>query len=421
MRKILVLLSLGLVALTGCKKDSTPSLVENTVLPPATETFAPGAAVTIKGSGFTAADEIWFRAQTKATDDIQATVTKQTATEITFIVPQGLPAGEQTVLLKRDDREMLLGKITVAETTATAKLYGYGGFMFEDYMLLAEVNKATGELTEIVKLPAKISESLDELWGEYMVVNPADGNIYICKRTEGTFALRLDLYRVNPNSKTLDKIGEIMTSRTQQTYYLLIIEGQLHALVEKESDYADHSYSLVSIDMKTAKQTTVADFGSLPPFEGVPGEYLYDKTTHSLILIIDRQLIRLDIDNQEIITGEKFDGELILFQKDGTVCGAFQNAETNINMVDFRTIDTENLTPGESLGSAKSFSENQDPYGDIQSFYTWTYDAATGKAYSVISPEPSEIWTFCAFDFNTKKLEEIKISSPKVWMLGLFQ
>ncbi|WP_300852032.1 IPT/TIG domain-containing protein, partial [uncultured Rikenella sp.] len=125
MRKILVLLSLGLVALTGCKKDSTPSLVENTVLPPATETFAPGASVTIKGSGFTAADEIWFRAQTKATDDIQATVTKQTATEITFIVPQGLPAGKQTVLLKRDDREMPLGKITVAEPSA-AKLYGIG-------------------------------------------------------------------------------------------------------------------------------------------------------------------------------------------------------------------------------------------------------------------------------------------------------
>lgn len=419
MRKILVLLGLGLVALTGCKKDSTPSLVENPILPPSTETFAPGATVTIKGSGFTDADEIWFRAQTKATDDIQATITKQTATEITFIVPQGLPAGEQTVLLKRDDQEMPLGKITVAEATTSTKLYAIGSTDDSDTEVLWEIDKATGELTEIVKLPIEVSESVEEWWGDYPVVNPADGNIYLYKWFETTNVS--DLYRINPTNKTLEKIGQLQDGNEDAHYYLCMVDNQLHALIEKETtDDEETFYSFVSIDPNTAAQTPVADFGSLHQALNIPlsvsagldgeGKFYYDIATKSLIVPIFKdvegdcwQLTRFDIVNQKIIPGVgSSDNYISLFVKDSKACGAFYNDD--INTVDFRVIDTEKLTAGESLGSTSTGNEDKF-FGE-----TWIYDTATGKGYATMYFEDSsdEYSLFGAFDFNTKEFKEIK-------------
>ncbi|MDE6499615.1 MAG: DUF4784 family protein [Rikenella sp.] len=427
MRKILVLLGLGLVALTGCKKDSTPSLVENPVLPPATETFAPGASVTIKGSGFTAADEIWFRPQTKATDDIQATITKQTATEITFIVPQGLPAGEQTVLLKRDDQEMPLGKITVAEATTSTKLYAIGMPDDEDTYVLWEIDKTTGELTEIVKLPTK-DEEYD--W-ESPVVDPTTGNIYIiCKEwIETENSTQIELYRINPNDKTPKFVG-VLSNEKDTEYNLCIVDGRLHALVEKTvgkmyENNRESFYSLVSIDTETAEQTPVADFGSLYQTLDIPGDVpagidgtaIYDKTTNSLIVPIYKdveidawQLARFDITNKKIIPGEKFndDDYISIFPKDGTICGAFQTDAAN--SVDFRPIDTEKLTAGNSIGSIPfecDFDER------------WCYDASSETAFTTVYKNGTH--TFVAFDFNTQKFEEIKAYTPGIDLYELFQ
>ena len=132
---------IGAVVLVGCSKDDGGNeggdpLVTNVTLPSMGTSFASGETVTITGNGFTASDAILFRVPTKATaptTDIRATIIKVTATELTFKVPEGLPAGENSVILKRNDSEMVLGKIAIeAEDPtpepepATAKLYGVG-------------------------------------------------------------------------------------------------------------------------------------------------------------------------------------------------------------------------------------------------------------------------------------------------------
>ena len=70
---------------------------------------------------------------TAPTTDIRATVVKVTANKLAFEVPEGLPAGENSVILKRGDSEMTLGKIFVkveepppGPEPQTAVLYGFG-------------------------------------------------------------------------------------------------------------------------------------------------------------------------------------------------------------------------------------------------------------------------------------------------------
>lgn len=429
MRKILLLLGLGLVALTGCKKDSSSleeSLIANLVMPEGP--FAPGASVTIQGSGFTSADEIWFRTPTKADGDIQATVTHQAANELTFTVPQ-VSAGEHAVILKRSGREMTLGKITVIES---AKLYAFGSPDDEENYVLWEIDKATGELMEIVQIPTSENEG----WGsdkDSPVVDPVSGNIYYYKWTDTENTTQIELYRVNPNDKTLKFVG-LLDDEEDTRYDLCIVDGQLHALIEKwkdsDEDDLETFYSLVAINPETAEQTVVADFGSLEQalndisagfYDDVNGQYLYDKTTHSLILTIyndtetnDCQLVRLDIDNQKIIAGEKFNNHCItLFLKDSKVCGAFYNDD--INTVDFRLIDTEKLTAGNSIGSATL---------ETDSFKgPWCYDASTGKAFGQFWKESDagyDYSVFGAFDFNTQKVIEIKEYASEIGF-DLFQ
>lgn len=433
MRKILLLLGLGLVALTGCKKDSSSleeSLIANLVMPEGP--FAPGASVTIQGSGFTSADEIWFRTPTKANGDIQATVTHQAANELTFTVPQ-VPAGEHAVVLKRGEKEMPLGKLTVSEAAAT-KLYAFGSPDDEENYVLWEIDKATGELMEIVQIPTSENEG----WGsdkDSPVVDPVSGNIYYYKWTETENSEQVDLYRFEPSNKTLKKIGLLDQIEAEDTRYdLCIVDGQLHALIEKwkdsDEDDLETFYSLVSINPETAEQTVVADFGSLEQalndisagfYDDVNGQYLYDKTTHSLILSIvigiDHdccQLVRLDIANKKIIAGEKFNNHCItLFLKDSKVCGAFYNDD--INTVDFRLIDTEKLTAGNSIGSATL---------ETDSFKgPWCYDASTGKAFGQFWKESDagyDYSVFGAFDFNTQKVIEIKEYASEIGF-DLFQ
>ena len=121
MKKLFLAMLIGAVALVGCSKDDGGNeggdpLVTNVTLPAAGTSFASGETVTITGNGFTASDAILFRVPTKATaptTDIRATIIKVTATELTFEVPEGLPAGENSVILKRGASEMTLGKISI--------------------------------------------------------------------------------------------------------------------------------------------------------------------------------------------------------------------------------------------------------------------------------------------------------------------
>lgn len=455
MRKILLLLGLGLVALTGCKKDSTPALVESPTLPPATESFAPGASVAVWGTGFTAVDEIWFRAQTEDESDTQAEIVLLTDNELIFTVPQ-VSAGEHTVILKRDGREMNLGTITVAEVTLYVKLYGIGRINVQDdphesdtemdtdaedsdvdtdNAVLWEIDKTTGEMTELVQLPV---ESDNEEWWRLPVVVRVNGNVYCYKKIETGDSERFDLYRVNLSSKTLDKVGQLKDNNETENYYLCVIDSRLHALIEKESE-AGTFYSLVSIDPNTAAQTVVADFGSLHQALNIPTSvsaglddsetetlFCYDATTRSLILSIfkdtetdDWQLVKLDIAGQKIIPGEQFNGDacFTLFSKDGAVCGAFYNK--GLNSVDFRSINTESLTAGDLLGSAAT-ENNEAFYGE-----TWVYDGVTNKSYTVMEKTRNasgvvEQYVIGVFDFNTGEFSELASHATNFELWAVF-
>lgn len=119
MKKLLYFV-LTAALLFGCKKDDngTPCPVSDATLPTssAENPIPAGSAVTIQGSGFTAGSEIWLRALTKATDDVQATVTGHTSTSITFTAPTTV-SGEQSIILKQDGGEWPLGKMYFAETS----------------------------------------------------------------------------------------------------------------------------------------------------------------------------------------------------------------------------------------------------------------------------------------------------------------
>lgn len=424
MKKLFIILSLGLLALTGCndKGNPQPPLVTNPTLPPATEDFAPGETITVTGSGFTASDQIWFRTPTKADGDIQAAIVKQTETEITFTVPQGLPEGECTLVLKRGGTEMVLGKVTIGESVpaATTKLYGYG--YAQDKGAIGEIDTTTGTLTPIISLTRDQAP-------ESKIVILKNGKIY-WNTTEDKH-----LYCVDPQSKTIQEIGLL----PENFYTLCFIDGKLHALLISDTE---RSYSLVSVDPNTATTTPVADFGSIYQALNIPtsidagldSEYglVYDPDTKSLITMvyIDRetdcwQLARLDITNQKIVPGETVNFDFpTLFQMGDKVCGAFHNTqETSPNYlgvmdVEFRPINTTTLTSGASVGNV-TLENNVIFSEDI----VWRYDAETGKAYGVVWKNfdtPNEKSAIAVFDFNTQQFFLLPAYSTDIQLRNVF-
>lgn len=113
MKKFLFLFMLSGFFLACSNDDSNGDLpVKDVEIPKFENPVKPGESVTIKGEGFTSKSEIWFRALSGKSDvalsgDVKATVTEVTATGITFITPDVY--GNQSVLLKEDGKEYLLG------------------------------------------------------------------------------------------------------------------------------------------------------------------------------------------------------------------------------------------------------------------------------------------------------------------------
>lgn len=435
MKKLLLVLSLGLAVLTGCNDkgaNTPPPLVTDPVLPPVTEEFSPGETVTITGSGFTASDEIWLRMPTKADGDIQAAIVKQTPTEITFTVPQGLPEGECTLILKRGGTEMVLGKVAIGESVpaAAAKLYGYG--YAQDKGTIWEIDTTTGALTPIISLTE------DQELDDSRIVISENGKLYYKGWNSNE---ERHLYCVDPQSKTIQKIGLL----PEEFYTLCVIDGKLHALIESgdwSPENTELSYSLVSVDPNTAATTLVADFGSIYQALNIPtsvvagldSEYalVYDPDTKSLIamIYIDRetdywQLARLDIVNQKIVPGETVNFDYpALFHMGDKVCGAFYNTqETSPNYlgrmgVEFRPINTTTLTSEASIGNVTL--ENNVIFGED---IIWRYDAETGKAYGVVWKNfdtPNEESAVAVFDFNTQQFSLFPAYSTDIQLKSVF-
>ena len=420
MKKLFLAMLIGAVALVGCSKDDGGNeggdpLVTNVTLPAAGTSFASGETVTITGNGFTASDAILFRVPTKATaptTDIRATIIKGTATELTFEVPEGLPAGENSVILKRGASEMTLGKISIEaeEPTPgpepqTAILYGFG--IKDNHTVVYRIDAENGALTEIAALQD----------GEYLsgaVTIPGSGMIFGIAREEAWGAGAV--CRFDPETKTY----EVLTETIPDIEILGVTKDKLYALcVGTSAVAADTEISLSEIDPQTGAIDKVT-FGKFLPTTTQDigwsdyGTLVYDPQSDRLLTTPriydgeneDFHLLAFDMATQKAVLGERLatDNVNYLFRKGNDICAVYERivnygTANESAVTDLYTVDPTAMTLGNKIG------------GDIaDSWFGWNYDAATERMYG-LSEEDWETKTYSigVYDWKAgsfKKLSE---------------
>ena len=420
MKKLFLAMLIGAVALVGCSKDDGGNeggdpLVTNVTLPAAGTSFASGETVTITGNGFTASDAILFRVPTKATaptTDIRATIIKVTATELTFEVPEGLPAGENSVILKRGASEMTLGKISIEaeEPTPgpepqTAILYGFG--IKDNHTVVYRIDAENGALTEIAALQD----------GEYLsgaVTIPGSGMIFGIAREEAWGAGAV--CRFDPETKTY----EVLTETIPDIEILGVTKDKLYALcVGTSAVAADTEISLSEIDPQTGAIDKVT-FGKFLPTTTQDigwsdyGTLVYDPQSDRLLTTPriydgeneDFHLLAFDMATQKAVLGERLatDNVNYLFRKGNDICAVYERivnygTANESAVTDLYTVDPTAMTLGNKSG------------GDIaDSWFGWNYDAATERMYG-LSEEDWETKTYSigVYDWKAgsfKKLSE---------------
>lgn len=402
---------IGAVALVGCSKDDGGNeggdpLVTNVTLPAAGTSFASGETVTITGNGFTASDAILFRVPTKATaptTDIRATIIKVTATELTFEVPEGLPAGENSVILKRGASEMTLGKISIEaeEPTPgpepqTAILYGFG--IKDNHTVVYRIDAENGALTEIAALQD----------GEYLsgaVTIPGSGMIFGIAREEALGAGAV--CRFDPETKTY----EVLTETIPDIEMLGVTKDKLYALcVGTSAVAADTEISLSEIDPQTGAIDKVT-FGKFLPTTTQDigwsdyGTLVYDPQSDRLLTTPriydgeneDFHLLAFDMATQKAVLGERLatDNVNYLFRKGNDICAVYERivnygTANESAVTDLYTVDPTAMTLGNKIG------------GDIaDSWFNWNYDAATERMYG-LSEEDWETKTYSVGVYDWK-------------------
>ena len=420
MKKLFLAMLIGAVALVGCSKDDGGNeggdpLVTNVTLPAAGTSFASGETVTITGNGFTASDAILFRVPTKATaptTDIRATIIKVTATELTFEVPEGLPAGENSVILKRGASEMTLGKISIEaeEPTPgpepqTAILYGFG--IKDNHTVVYRIDAENGALTEIAALQD----------GEYLssaVTIPGSGMIFGVAREEAWGAGAV--CRFDPETKTY----EVLTETIPDIEMLGVTQDKLYALcVGTSAVAADTEISLSEIDPQTGAIDKVT-FGKFLPTTTQDigwsdyGTLVYDPQSDRLLTTPriydgeneDFHLLAFDMATQKAVLGERLATNNVnyLFRKGNDICAVYERVANygtanESAVTDLYTVDPTAMTLGNKIGS------------DIaDSWFNWNYDAATERMYG-LSEEDWETKTYSigVYDWKAgsfKKLSE---------------
>ena len=420
MKKLFLAMLIGAVALVGCSKDDGGNeggdpLVTNVTLPAAGTSFASGETVTITGNGFTASDAILFRVPTKATaptTDIRATIIKVTATELTFEVPEGLSAGENSVILKRGASEMTLGKISIEaeEPTPgpepqTAILYGFG--IKDNHTVVYRIDAENGALTEIAALQD----------GEYLsgaVTIPGSGMIFGIAREEAWGAGAV--CRFDPETKTY----EVLTETIPDIEILGVTKDKLYALcVGTSAVAADTEISLSEIDPQTGAIDKVT-FGKFLPTTTQDigwsdyGTLVYDPQSDRLLTTPriydgeneDFHLLAFDMATQKAVLGERLatDNVNYLFRKGNDICAVYERivnygTANESAVTDLYTVDPTAMTLGNKIGS------------DIaDSWFNWNYDAATERMYG-LSEEDWETKTYSigVYDWKAgsfKKLSE---------------
>ncbi|MDO5385527.1 MAG: IPT/TIG domain-containing protein [Rikenellaceae bacterium] len=420
MKKLFLAMLIGAVALVGCSKDDGGNeggdpLVTNVTLPAAGTSFASGETVTITGNGFTASDAILFRVPTKATaptTDIRATIITVTATELTFEVPEGLPAGENSVILKRGASEMTLGKISIEaeEPTPgpepqTAILYGFG--IKDNHTVVYRIDAENGALTEIAALQD----------GEYLsgaVTIPGSGMIFGIAREEAWGAGAV--CRFDPETKTY----EVLTETIPDIEMLGVTKDKLYALcVGTSAVAADTEISLSEIDPQTGAIDKVT-FGKFLPTTTQDigwsdyGTLVYDPQSDRLLTTPriydgeneDFHLLAFDMATQKAVLGERLatDNVNYLFRKGNDICAVYERVANygtanESAVTDLYTVDPTAMTLGNKIG------------GDIaDSWFNWNYDAATERMYGLSEEDwETETYSIGVYDWKAgsfKKLSE---------------
>ncbi|WP_300727381.1 IPT/TIG domain-containing protein [uncultured Rikenella sp.] len=275
MKKLLYFV-LTAALLFGCKKDDngTPCPVSGATLPTssAENPIQAGSAVTIQGSGFTAGSEIWLRALTKATDDVQATVTGHTSTSITFTAPTTV-SGEQSIILKQDGGEWPLGKMYFAaapdiqpkklvksvltddEGTYTAN------YSYDDAGRLTRIQTSStgdsfyeGSKIEYLQDKIKISHDYDEVvdWEvEFLVENGQVTNCIEEDKEDGS-KYETKEYAYSDNGYLTGFVFSLTTEGITDTYAGTLTAGEngsleKYSIVEKEIEDGGY-YGTYTID-----------------------------------------------------------------------------------------------------------------------------------------------------------------------------
>lgn len=264
------------VLLSACSKDDNgdgtdpTSPITGLEMPvsSADQPVAVGATVSIKGSGFTASDEIWFSAAAKASGEVKAEGVTVTATGLSFIAPA--MDGETSVTLKQASKSYLLGKMffaTKSVTPLTEHVYVVketdAGCEFFEY----DLDKGT--FTSVFKLPVFVRS----------VVGGDRSNIYYTSYELDGRDMFLSYYNLNEKKEVrlLSKLGMDNTS-------IGMINNQLHMMIYDETK----GYDLVSID-DDGKETLVKAFGYLPDpnyifYGGEMAQFIYDVASKSIVL-----------------------------------------------------------------------------------------------------------------------------------------
>lgn len=389
MKKQLLFLAIMLMALvTGCKKESTPEtkLVEGIELPPLTEQFAEGSPITVKGSGFTEADQIAFRTQTKASTDVTAEITAVGATQITFIVPSGLTVGENPIVLKRGGIEQVLGSVSIAETP-DAKLYGFGWNDGSENCVAYSIDKVTGSLTEVKTLAV----------GQDMSSSVAIGRVAYGVN----FPKKIGSF--NFDTKTYKDLGSVANIEC-----LGVIDGKLHIITS-----TDGAISLSQVNTETGALTLVADFGKVENaeiFENTgDAPFTYDVKNKTILMLgwwynnatseEYSQPITLNIDKKSISLLPRFTeadkswGEF--FAKGEQICVTVQRV---------LNYDTPQESAEYDIYTLNSKYELDQKLKTITEYcFGWQYDTKADMMFSVYEKDPDH--GLCSFDFKTSTLK----------------
>lgn len=232
-------------------KEEIPTpkdMITEIEVPALTEKFAEGDLITIKGKGFIKTDVIAFRAATKSESDVVATVTEATDSHIIFSVTEGLAEGATGIVLKRDDKEQVLGSVTIiAKELADAKLYKFVS-TYDGPSELFEINKTTGVST---KVDAKGLNS-----GEIhkvVVIGKIAYSVSYGPEKESIMA-----FDFNTNTA---KVFDVPKESCETM--LFNKDNKLYALVSSDGTSEVATVSIVEINTTTGAHTTVYDLGSL--------------------------------------------------------------------------------------------------------------------------------------------------------------